>query len=277
MTPWRKQPGSILLLLLLPLAAAHSGGINYPAGSRQAGLAFSAITAQSPWATFYNQASLARLEDFRFGVMAERKFGIQSLDAGAFSAAYPFEELGTVAVSFYQLSNGGAYTQQKYGLALSRAFGERLAIGMQFDAFSRSIQEFEQDWHLTGEVGFQFKLDEQLTAGLHVFNPVGVNQQEDFNSLSPPTGTIGVGYEFSDEAEIHLATQQNIQHATRFRAGLGYQPIENLELQAGIATAPLNYSFGLGYRWKWLDLNLSFGFHRNLGQTPYLSTNYQPQ
>lgn len=262
---------------LLPLSKAKAGGVNYPAGSRQAGLSFSAITAGSPWAAFYNQASLARLEDFRFGIMAERKFGIQSLDAGAVSAAYPIHKLGTVAVSFYQFSNGEAYNQQKYGLALSRSFGERLAIGMQFDAFSRSIKEFEQDWHLTGEVGFQFKLDEQLTAGLHVFNPVGVNQEENFNKLTPPTGTIGVGYEFSDKAELHLATQQNIQHSTRFRAGIAYQPIQSLELQAGIATAPLNYSFGLGYTWKWLNINLSFGFHRNLGQTPYLSTNYQPQ
>jgi hypothetical protein len=272
-----KSIGLLLLITLIPVARAYSGGVNYPAGSRQAGLAFSAITARSPWATFYNQASLARLEKFRFGVMAERKFGIQSLDAGAFSAAYPFEKLGTVAISFYQLSNGGAYTQQKYGLALSRAFGERLAIGMQFDAFSRSIQEFDQEWHFTGEVGFQFKLNERLTAGLHVFNPVGVNQEEDFTELTAPTGTVGLGYQFSDKAELHLATQQDLQHSTRFRAGIAYQPLESLEVQAGIATAPLNYSFGLGYQWKWLKINLSFGFHRNLGQTPYLSTNYQPQ
>jgi hypothetical protein len=254
-----------------------SGGINYPAGSRQAGFSFAAITTNSPWATFYNQAALARLDQLQFGLMAERKFGIQALEAGAISAAYPIDKIGTVALSFYQFSNGEAYTQQKYGLALSRAFGDRIAIGMQFDAFSRSITEFEQSWHITGEVGFQFKLNEELTAGFHVFNPVGVNREENFKALTPPTGTLGLGYRFSDKAELHLATQQNIQHPLRFRAGIGYKPVENLELQTGIATEPLNYSVGIGYEWKWLRLNISFQFHQELGNTPYLGANYHPQ
>ena len=258
--------------------SAWGGGINYPAGSRQAGLSFAAITAGSPWATFYNQAALARLDQFQFGLMAERKFGIKSLEAAALSVAYPVsEQLGTVAVSFYQFSNGEAYTQQKYGLALSRAFGERIAIGMQFDAFSRTITEFEQSWHVTGEVGVQFKLNKQLTAGLHVFNPVGVNREENFKALTPPTGTLGLGYQFSDKAELHLATQQNIQHPLRFRGGIAYQPLENLELQTGIATEPLTYSAGVAYQWKWLRLNLSFQFHRQLGHTPYLGANYRPR
>jgi hypothetical protein len=270
---------SILLLYLglLLVKKADAGGINYPAGSRQAGLSFAAITANSPWATFYNQAALARLDQLQFGLMAERKFGIQALEAGALSAAYPIDNIGTVALSFYQFSNGEAYTQQKYGLALSRAFGDRIAIGMQFDAFSRSITEFEQSWHVTGEVGFQFKLNEELSAGFHVFNPVGVNREENFKALTPPTGTLGLGYQFSDKAELHVATQQNIQHPLRFRAGIGYKPVENLELQTGIATEPLNYSVGIGYEWKWLRLNLSFQFHKELGNTPYLGANYQPQ
>ncbi len=273
----RRCIGFTLLITLLAATNAHSGGVNYPAGSRQAGLSFAAITAEGPWATFYNQACLGRLEEFQFGVMAERKFGIRSLEAGALSAAYPIDKMGTLSLSFYQFTNGETYTQQKYGLALSRAFGDRIAIGMQFDAFSRSITEFEQNWHITGEVGFQFKLNEQLTAGFHVFNPVGVNREENFKALTAPTGTLGIGYQFSDKAELHVATQQNIQHALRFRAGIAYEPVENLELQTGIATEPLNYSVGVGYQWKWLSLNLSFQFHQELGNTPYLGTNYQPQ
>ena len=274
------MPIRLLLISLFVISIGqptYAGGLNYLAGSRQAGLSYAAITSSTHWATFYNQAGLAGVDKFSFGLTAERKFGLKSLNAGALSLAIPVKNAGTIGLSVYQFSHGSYYNQQKYGLAFSRKFGENVSAGLQFDAFNTHIREYGSRWLITGEAGLLFQPDENIEVGLHVMNPTAQGDGNNFDDIAPPTGNLGASYRFSQKATWYMAVEKNVKHTPRFKSGLAYNPLDKLQLQAGIATEPLNYSFGIRYRWQWLTVNLAFSFHQQLGMTPYLGTNYMPE
>ncbi len=271
-----KKGFTYLLFFILVSPFSHGGGINYLAGSQQMGLSYAAITQSSHWATFYNQSELSRIEQFSLGFYAERKFGIKALNAGAFSMAYPIDGVGAIGLSFYQFSNGPQFSQQKYGLALSRSFGDKVSAGLQFDAFNTHIQEYGSEWDIIAEAGLSVKLNDQIKTGIHVFNPTAQKWKANGKRETPPTANLGTAYQFSDKATWHLAVEKSISYNTRFKSGLTYNPVSALQLQAGIATAPTSYSFGVQYQWEWLIINMAFNFHQRLGMTPALSTNYTP-
>ncbi len=267
----------ILFLLLSLSCQILAGGKNYGAGGKYNALSQSGITITDHWANFYNQAALAELENLRFGIYAERKFGIESLNAGALSIAYPINDIGTVGISFHQFSNGPYFGQQKYGLAISRSFGENLSAGLQFDAFNTFIREYGNEWQIMGEASLLFRLNDKIKTAIHVFNPTAQGWEAGGKKETPPTFNLGASYKFSEKVAWHLAFEKSISYDTRFKSGLTYSPVEKLQLQTGVSTAPFSYSFGLRYRWKWLTVNLNFDFHQTLGITPALSTNYIQQ
>lgn len=272
-----KKVLAYLFFFLTISTLSYAGGINYLAGAQQMGLSYSAITQISHWGTFYNQAALSGIDKFSFGFYAERKFGIKSLNSGALSMAYPLKGVGTIGVSFYQFSNGSHFSQQKYGLALSRNFGDQVSAGLQLDAFNTHIQEYGSDWQVVAEAGLAFDLSEKIQTGIHVFNPSARSWEVNGKRETPPTANLGAAYQFSDKATWHLAVEKSISYDTRFKSGLTYNPLPALQIQAGIATAPTSYSFGIQYQWEWLTINMAFNFHQRLGMTPALSTNYTSQ
>lgn len=273
-----KQIGLALYLTCFAYLTAFSQATDFKAGSQYVGLSQAAVTQSSHWATFYNQAALSGVDQLAFGFYAERKFGLKHLNSGAISLAYPFKKWGTVGFSFYQFSHGNGYSQQKYGLALSRSFGENVSAGIQFDAFNTFIREYGSQWEILGEASLLFKLNEQMKAGLHVFNPTSRNWDSEHKKESPPAVNPGLSYQFSEKATLHLAVNKRIAYATRLKAGLSYSPVESLQLQAGVRSDPISYAFGVRYQWRWLMVNMAFRFHGQLGMTPALSTNYkQPE
>jgi len=182
--------------------------------------------------------------------------------------------VGTVGLSFYQFSNGPYFSQQRYGLVLSRQFGEHVAAGLQFDAFNTHIREYGSEWQLIAEAGLLFTLSDRIETGIHIFNPTAQDWQAGGRQEIPPTANVGAAYHFSDKATWHLAVEKSISYNTRLKSGVAYNPVKALQLQVGISTAPVSYAFGIRYRWKWLSINLAFDFHQKLRMTPALGTNY---
>lgn len=253
---------------------AKGQGTHFLAGGRSLGLAHSTVVLSSHWGTFHNQAGLADVQDFSVGLFAERKFGIESLNSGAISIALPVEGLGTFGASLYQFANGRYFYQQRYGLAYSRKFGKKVSAGVQFDAVNVFFREFGNMWQVLGEAGIQFKPVEKLKLGVHVYNPTATEWKQPSGERLPTVFRAGAGYQFTEKFLWLAELEKNTIWDLRFKSGIEYKPIEALSIQGGVATQPVNYSIGIGYRWNWLKVNAAFLFHQRLGGTPGLEANY---
>ena len=69
--------------------------------------------------------------------------------------------------------------------------------------------------------------------------------------------------------------EKNLDYDLRIKTGVEYEVVDNFFLRGGVATMPVELSFGLGYRWKQIQLGLGSSYHQILGWSPHFGLVYQ--
>ena len=263
----------ILLLLLffrIPLLASD----NYPVGARSVALSNAFVSVSDVWSTFHNQATLARIDHLATGVFYESRFLVNELSLAAGTVVSPFAG-GTVGLSFYQFGKG-TFKESKFGLAYSKQLSKKLSAGVQMDYFLNRFPENEKAFGFaTFELGITWLLSDELTLGLHVFNPVknGIKTYSGEEEM-PFILRAGGHYEFSDRiliaAEYYFNSIQNDQ----VRTGLEFFILKNLVARMGVSGTPLKYTAGLGYSFGKINTDFAFSYHGNLGFSPTVSIQF---
>lgn len=259
-----------LFMLTVPPAWAT---VEYTAsGARTAALGDASVTFSDAFATFSNQAGLGFLDDYAFGLYAERRFLLEDLNLVMTTAAIPTNS-GTfgLGISYF---GGELYNEKKVGLAYGRRFGEKLAIGVQFDYLGISAGEYGSKHAATFEAGLQYRPMDELILGAHVFNPVRIGLEEFYGETIPTIMKLGGAYAPEERVWIVAEVEKDIEHGLQFKAGVEYRVIEKLVLRAGVMTQPVTATFGLGVRLKQLNIDMATGYHPALGATPQLSISY---
>ncbi|MBA2408019.1 MAG: hypothetical protein H0V65_08530 [Chitinophagales bacterium] len=117
------------------------------------------------------------------------------------------------------------------------------------------------------------KINEKISAGVHVFNPVRINAG--FAEEKIPTSiSLGLSYIPSDKVLLAAETKKNIDDPTQVCLGVEYQIIDALHLRVGIETNPSVYSFGIGINIKQLKIDAGTSYHLVFGASPHLSVSY---
>jgi hypothetical protein len=69
-----------------------------------------------------------------------------------------------------------------------------------------------------------------------------------------------------------VETEKDLRMDAIFKMGLEYSPMGDLFLRCGMSTGAMyQYSFGLGYSWKMMTVDISFNHHKFLGYGPHIS------
>ena len=224
------------------------------------------------WSAFHNQAGLAHLQTINAGFYHESRFMMKEMGTQAFVFALPTTS-GTFATSFADFGYK-KYYEQKAGLAFAKSFGEKFSAGVQFDYFRTYIAEYDEKSNFTFELGIISEPVEHLFIAAHIFNPIRSSlNSEELNKI-PVVFRVGAGYNVNDKAFISIETEKDMEKAASLKIGLEWNVIENLKLRGGIGTNPLNTSFGLGYRYKKLNIDMAFTYHPVLGATPHIGICY---
>lgn len=260
-----------LLLLVLVLSgsvAVHSQNpYKLNAGARQAGMAFATSSSTGFWNSFHNQAALAYVSKLSFGLNQDMRFGLAELSNKTFGLIVPsgHGSLGAV-YSYYGNSD---YNRHTAGLAYGLKLGRMLSAGVQADLFStRAAGDYKNTTQLSFELGLIFKPINQLSIGLHAFNPLPNNIET--NDI-PGVITLGAGYLFSDIFLACIDLEASSSGHNNIRFGMEYQAYKNLFLRGGLMSNPAGLSFGLGYSGSVFQGSVGFITHENLGLTPSLS------
>jgi len=263
----------ILLIFLGLLKGADAQAEWNSLGSRAAGMGFSSVATSDFWSINNNQAGLAFYDKTAAGVYFENRFVLKELgtQAGAFVLKTKYGVLGATVI----YSGDANYNTTKAGLAYALKLGKHLSAGIQLDYIGTALgEEYGKRSNFTFDAGIMAKITEQLTFGVHTFNPLHVKLSETSNETIPTTMNAGFGFAFSDKLLLTAEAYKNSEFPMVFRTGAEYKLGKVAYARVGLTTNPARYTFGFGIEIKKLTLDISSAIHTVLGYSPQVSMQY---
>ena len=250
-------------LILTPVAASAGDPHLLPAGAAQSGMAYVCVMKTDPWSAFHNPAALSFARCIMAGTAYENRFGLRELSTYTLAAIIPSSH-ATIGIlgsrfGYHDFSRGQA--SLSCGLSLSKS----LSAGIQADLYSeRTYGDYRRFSTVTFEAGVIARLNDRVTAGIHLFNPLpsALRKRDMISSLTAGAGlNAGKGLFTGAEFEITTGGGKDL------RLGMEYELSESVWLRCGFRTSHTSFCFGFGYRLRPLIIDLSFSAHDRLGIT----------
>lgn len=258
---------------------------NTPIGGRSAAMANSSVTLSDFWSVQNNQAGLADFSHMAVGLYYENRFMVKELSLRSGAFVLPTKS-GVFGLS-YNYFGYSMYNEQKIGLAYARAFGQHFSMGLQLDYLSTRIAEdYGSNNTFTFELGIRTKISEGFVLAAHVFNPIGVKIENEYNEKVPTIFKLGLSYTLSDKLLFALETEKDLVYKPLIRGGIEYEIVEQAIVRIGYSTLPATtgsenfsisslYTFGFGLNLNKLQIDFSSSIHQTLGWSPQISIQYK--
>jgi len=264
-----KQLSSLLkisvssLLIFFSLTASGDDPFRQFAGAGEAGIGYVCVMKKSFWSSFHNQASLAYSNSYSAGFNYENRFGIKELGTSTAGLIIP---AGKATI-------GGIYSHFGYtdfkrdlaGLACGLKLSDKLAAGVQANYYSEMTPgEYDNIQFITCEAGLLLSTTDNLSIGIHIFNPVpnSIRKTSLPSILRVGAGT-NLGTTLFAGVEAEMSTGRNLI----LRTGLEYEAVKKLWIRGGFSTDNNSFSFGIGYLTEIVMIDLGFRTHEKLGVT----------
>jgi hypothetical protein len=273
-SPWGEIKRGALFIYFLSIAfIANAGNEDFPIGARSAAMGNASVSLSDVWSAQHNQAGLAFVRNISAGAYYENRFLIKELSIKGAVIALPIKA-GTFGLC---ISNFGYsfYHENKYSLSFSKAFGNKLSAAVAMDYLTTKIAEgYGSIGVLAAEVGILARPLENLSIGLHVFNPTRTKLADYNNERVPTIIRFGGDYIFSNKVILAVETEKDMAKKASFKAGIEYKVVKEFYLRAGISTSPTLGSFGFGINLQNLKIDFSANYHQTLGISPQLGLTY---
>lgn len=213
-----------------------------------------------------NQAALAQIRFAGVGIYGERRFLLKETSAYTLGAAFP-TRMGNFGL---QLNYAGFknFNENKIGLAYARKLGKLVDVGVQFNYYGYRIPAYGNASTINFEIGAMIHLTDKLNAGIHVYNPVGGKLGKDKDEKLASVYKAGLGYDASDHFFVSAEIIKEEDKPVNVIAGLQYHFAKQFFARAGFISESTTAYAGAGVGWKNLRLDISSGYHPQLGFSP---------
>lgn len=220
-----------------------------------------------------NQAALTQTNHAGIGLFAERRFLLKETSRYQMAAAFP-THLGNIGI---QLNYAGFknFHENSIGLAYAKSLGKSIDVGVQFNYYGYRVASYGSASTINVEMGVLIHLNENLHAGIHIYNPVGGKLGK---SSAPGAKAeklaavykLGFGYDASKRFFIAAEVVKEEDKPVNVVAGLQYQFADQFFIRAGMLSESASVYAGAGISWKNLRLDISATYHPQLGFSPGL-------
>lgn len=246
-----------------------------PMGSRSMSLSNATVALEDVWAYHHNPAALSNLKKIEFGVSYENRFLMKELQSQGLVVAIPLKS-GVISIG----SQSFGYNQfrtYRNGLGYSMKLAEFLSVGVQLNHhFVRINSNYGNHQTVTAELGALAKINEKWSVAFSIFNITRNRISEFAEDRYSTLMRLGTKFSISEKVLVLAEAEKNIEHSIRFKTGIEYLPLDNFYVRGGFATAPIEFTFGLGYVFsKKYKLDLGSAYHQILGWSPHFSFTMQ--
>jgi hypothetical protein len=262
------------LLFMLPILAFAQAW--NPIGGKSASMANASVTNVDAWSFHHNPGAAGALTKRSIGLFYENRFLLQELQTQGIVVNQPLKK-GVISVGA-QVYGFELYRTYRAGIGYALPLSDRFYAGVQLNYLGVQLREPYGTKHgASAEMGLYAKLTDNWTLGVAVFN-IGRMKLADFQDDRFTTlMRLGTGYSFSEQVTVVAEAEKNLDYPIRAKIGIDYQPITPFSIRAGVATEPLELTFGFGYNWKWLQIDLGSAFQYQLGWSPHFSITFSDQ
>lgn len=253
---------------LIALTVSAQGWV--PGGARSMSMSNASVTLQDVWGYFNNPAALSDIENFHIGLSYENRFLLKELQSQGLAVAIPLK-VGVISVGghMYGYSRFRSY---KGGLGYSMRLAEKIAAGVQLNYQGISLSDgYGSRGSMSAEAGVLANFTENWKLGFSVYNlnraKLSDYQDDRFSTIL----RLGTSYKFSNKVIVALEGEKDLDYNLRGKLGVEYEVVDDFYLRVGAATAPIEFSFGLGYHLKMFHVDLGSAYHQILGWSPHFS------
>jgi len=269
-----------ILLFLVTTCSVWGQNVPEVFGARASALGNAASTQDGAFSVFSNQAGLASTFSASAGVYGENRF-LTDINLLGAAAAIPTKS-GTfgIGASYYGIES---YGLMRGTLGYGRYLYEKLAIGAEFDFFSLNVDGYGSNSAVTFGVGVQYDINEKMSLGAHVFNPMSISFTGQEIDRIASTFKMGLSYIPSEQVGIYLETAKSLHYPASFRGGIEYYLLKQVVLRGGFNTIPSRIidgrfsadlataTFGIGLELKNFHVDFADRFHPVLGHSPMVT------
>ena len=229
---------------------------------------------QDEWSLFQNPAGTAYLKNFSAGVSYKNNYLTKELSHQSFVANLPTKSRGVSSVGYSQFGYE-LYRHQDLFAGWSRLFSDKVSAGLAIHYTRIHLgEELGNTSLLKCRIGVQIKITSAMQLGVVIDNPLRPKNDRISEGRSAAGFYAGMKYQFSQKLISYLQAEQISEQTPSFRLALEYCPVEHFFLRGGLSSKPLSESFGFGFVWRQVKVDISTAYHQQLGFSPALSMTY---
>jgi hypothetical protein len=243
-------------------------GQNINTGSSFSGMANSCIMLSSPWAVFHNQAGIAEVSKYTFGISYLQKFHNEALTTCSLFVIIPSKWL--VSSIDYQNYGYTKFYQEQLGLSFSKLLTKDLSLGVKIKYIHFHLQMYNlnhTDYNV--DLGLQYKFKDILSFGAHISNPI-VSKDESNDQLL----RLGVAAFYTD-LTFSIEYDKVLNYYDFFALGFNWLFSKDFAFKAGYNSIGNTEYMGVDYSFMNMHTSIAFSMHEVLGLSSQISLSYE--
>lgn len=262
---------AILTIMFIGIAAIPIGyaqSMRYPASLPYTGLSAYSREQADPLSFTANPGALAGVKQAGVAIFGERRFMLAATSAYRLAGVVP-TPMGNFGL---QLDYAGFknFHEQTVGLCYARSLGPKIAVGIQFNYYGYGIPVYGTSSALTAEAGMVVQLSNKISWGMELYNPVGGKMGKGGTEKLAAVYRSGLGYDASENFFVSTELVKEEDMPVDVVAGFQYHFASKFFVRGGILTGTGTAYAGVGAGWGNLRVDLSAGYHPQLGFSPGL-------
>lgn len=194
---------------------------------------------------------------------------------------YSVSELATVSGGFYfsneivpaglEITSFGYddYRESMFRLSMGRQIAEKWTIGIAVQYALLQSELFEENsGRVSADIGISYKPVENVLTGLSILHLPSVKTGDkniDNEHIASYSVQLGFNWDVTNTVLITGSLENCEEDAVTGSFGTEYMPLDDFRIRAGIRTAPLRPSLGVGYRIASFDADVGMVYHSVLG------------
>ena len=240
-------------------------------GARNSGMGGATTTLGDQWSLFNNVAGLGLVDgDYAFSSYQSR-FGIKELQTIGAGFVHGFGK-STIGGGVFRFGDA-LFSEQRVSVGIGHQL-DRVSLGISAGYLQYNISTVGSKGTLIIEFGGIANITEELSFGAHIFNVNQTSLVAEQDERIPTVMKAGLSYQPNEELILSVETEKDLDFDEVIRVGLEYQIVEDVFVRTGLNTEPFIGAFGIGFYPKNFQIDYSFSNDPNLGSIHEFSFSY---
>ncbi len=261
-----------LFCIIFSCKILYAQSVLGPIGAEAWGMGGANVASTNSFAVQNNVGAMAWIKNPEVSIYNEAKYSLSNLVLSNINIVLPFKRFHLGAgVNYFGYS---LYNQQKINVAIAKQLNKQFSVGISMAILVINIAENSQAYTYFGDIGVLYKPTKKLNIGVGIYNPSQSKISNNNNYKIPTSGRLGVAFEATDKLLLMAEFEKTFLQTEIYMAGLAYKLHKQFTLRTGYASNPFLLTFGAGYTYNKLKIDMAVSYHQVLGTTPRASISY---